>query len=899
MKTKSVSTAATRKTGVAKSGTNSNTAFLLKSTPPRITRGFLERDRLKLGRMLLTGTAATIITAPTGFGKTSLLSQWRRDALAQGSLTFWYSLDSYDTPLRLIKGLSYAAHTQCGKLGFSDVFLQWLDACNDAEEATTAWLAEIAKLSIEVLLLLDEADQLPHASRKQTLTQLLKNAPANLHLVFAARSEGTLLPNPVLSTCYATRITVSDLRFSLTETLAILFSVQGNHDNPESGVKLHELTEGWPLGVQLVVAALQRNSDLDGLLESATSDIHRYFVNHLIDHQSAETVELLARLAQLDVFHPAMCTDVLGNAAFSQDILRLQEETPFLVQAEGSDWMRLHAAAREVLRERLLKLPASVRQAMALQASLWYAQHDLYEEAAEQSFLAGDMDSAIALIKSHSQHMTVQGRSNVILSWYQRLSLETVKRHPSFWVPLAWALAMSERHEEAKPLIELILSLPDASLSEQFETDLICATVAAFADHVDLLQDHMNKWPELPHEVQINSIPIHLIIKGCSSLYHGQPHQARHDFARIAEIDRTQAFSPVSYGHADLANGLSHIWEGRYALAVQCLRPALAQAEENMDRRSPVASMIAAGLALAAWENDQPDNLGAILAGRLIVLERSGLPDTLISAYKVLAGLAEQEKRQDQALNILESLQAIGETRRLPRVRATALLELVKLHSKYGRAGAAQALSNELDLLIQTHQSQIAKPFIPLMALYSQLARAYSSLAADDTDAALVAAESATLLASKLKRGGESVEAGFIRAKVMKRQHKANARSVYDEVVSHAVSGGMTRLIRTAADEEYKILPVTQMALVDQPTKNDLLFQQDPIVLGAALLTQKEREILALLNRNFSNKEIARAMDIGEQTVKWHLKNLFSKLDASSRKHAVARARMLGLINTD
>jgi LuxR family maltose regulon positive regulatory protein len=81
--------------------------------------------------------------------------------------------------------------------------------------------------------------------------------------------------------------------------------------------------------------------------------------------------------------------------------------------------------------------------------------------------------------------------------------------------------------------------------------------------------------------------------------------------------------------------------------------------------------------------------------------------------------------------------------------------------------------------------------------------------------------------------------------------------------------------------------------------KNDLLFQQDPIVLGAALLTQKEREILALLNRNFSNKEIARAMDIGEQTVKWHLKNLFSKLDASSRKHAVARARMLGLINTD
>jgi LuxR family transcriptional regulator, maltose regulon positive regulatory protein len=883
--------------GTAQRLINPDTAFLLKSTPPRLTRGFLERDRLKFERLILTGSAAIIISAPTGFGKTSLLSQWRRDALTQGSLTFWHTIDNHDTPLRLIKGLSYSAQAQCGKLGFSDSFLDWINSCNDEEKATMAWLAEIAKLSVEVLLLLDEADQLPVASKNQVLGLLLHKAPANLRIALSTRSDLSLLSPTALSRTHVTRITASDLRFSLAETLDVLFSVQGNQSNPESGVKLHELTEGWPFGVQLVVAALQRNSDLDELLATTASDIHRYFVNHLIDHQPPETADLLARLAQLDLIHPDMCQDVLGNAAFTDDLLRLQRETPLMVQAEGSDWMRLHSAAREVLRERLMQLPETERQAMAHRASAWYSEHNLYEEAAEQAFIASDIDTALSLITHHSHHMTVQGRSSVILSWYQRLSPETVKHHPSFWAPLAWALAMSDRHAEAKPLIDLILSQPDTSLSDRFEADLIIATVAAFSDHVEQLQEHKNKWSALPHDIQINATPIHHIIKGCACLFYGCPHQARQEYARIADIDRTVAFSPVSYGHADFANGLSHIWEGRYALAIQGLRPALIRAEEYMDRRSPVASMIAAILAYACWETDQTDNLGALLAGRLIILERNGLPDALISAYKVLAGLAEREKRQDQALNILESLLAIGETRKLPRARAIALLELVKLHSRYGRADTARVLSNELKLLIQTYQSQIAEPFIPLIELYSQLAQAYSALATDDTDTALTAAESAVLLANKLKLGGESAEAGFLRAKILKHQQKSNAQAVYDETLSHAQACGMHRLINIMTLDGHNAAVAAIPAVTDKLIEADPTQAKDQTVLGAGLLTQKEREILTLLNRNFSNKEIARAMDIGEQTVKWHLKNLFSKLDASSRKHVVARARMLGLIS--
>jgi LuxR family maltose regulon positive regulatory protein len=871
-------------------------ALLLKCTPPRAVRHFLNRERLRLEHLELSGVYLTALVAPVGYGKTAQLAQWRREALARGILTIWYSLDARDEPRRLVRGLAYSAQASSGKRAFGQPFINWIADQPDPVEALTGWLAEVAELAADVLLLLDDVDLLPTSTRTQLLPYLFANAPPNLHIALAARPTSALTASGALSMAPVTRVVGSDLRFRHDETMAVLSTALGTPRSLEAGVRLHELTEGWPLGVQLAVAALQRGGDLAALLAAATADIRRYFVDTAIDRQSAEARHLLVRLAQFDVIHPDFCSAVLDTPEVGAQLLRLLDDTPLLLRAEGSDWMRLHPLARDALSERLAQLPHAERQAMSRKAAAWYAEHQLNEEAAQYAFLAGDIDAAVSLVEGSTHSMTVLGRSAAVLAWYQRLSPTDVGEHPGFWAPVAWALAMSERHAEAQPLIARILARPDLPLPLRFEADLIVATAAAFADRVELGTEVYERWRPPPPEARPEEVIVWT--NGCAfaDLYRGQPDQARLQWSRIAGLERSEAYSPVSFGFADYGLGLSYLWEGRYTLAEQALRPALARAEQRLDRNNPVTCMLAALLAESCYEGGQDDEPRAILAGRLEVIEHYGLPDALIAAYKTLARVADREGRQDQALDLLEALCAIGEARAMPRLQFSAKCELVRLHARHARTETAQTLSAQLDSLITNRSDHWPSVFTPWLTLQVHLARAHAALSHDGTSLvtqALEALESTVQLAKTIKRDGDLFEAYLLRAEALRRQGTSDARGARNEALSLAEASGMVRLLR-----EHEALQSASAALSSTAVdKVKPATRPEPLARSTGLLTTKEREVLALLSRNLSNKEIALAMAISEQTVKWHIKHLFNKLNAGGRKHAVARARLLGLVD--
>lgn len=873
-------------------------SLLLKSTPPRIARGFLDRERLHLSRLEASGGQVTAVLAPTGFGKTSQLNHWRREAIAKGGLAFWLTLDSKDDPQQLIRGLSYCAHLGSGKRGFDEEFMRWIDECTDPREAITGWLAEVADLSVEVVLLLDDVDRLPTHTRSEVLTYLLGNTPANLHIALAARPAGALVASGALRTTTVTRLTASDLRFRVDETLGVLSYALGGRCNVDAAAALHDLTEGWPYGVQLAAAALYRSGDIAGLLGAATSDIRRYFVDTVINSQTVDAVHLLVRLANFDLIHPQLCEAALGRPDLAEVLVELRDETPLLSQGEDSEWMRLHPMAREALKERLLQLPLEDRRLMSRKASIWFAAHELYEEAAEQAFLAGNLKAALDLVERSTYEMTVKGKSSAVLAWYRRLSQDALYKYPSFWSAAAWGLAMSEHHREAQPLVDLILAQPKVSVAQRFETMLIEATAAGFSDRIDTLVDKVAGWPDVPKDVRPGDIPVHIIGKSMVALCFGRPDQARLALARIAELDPQSSYSPMSSGLADYGVGLSYLWEGRCTLADQALRPALARAEEQLHRNHPVSSMLAALLAQASWESAQVDDTAALLAGRLSILEHQGLPDALIPAYRTLARIAAHEGRQDQALNLIESLSSIGHARSLLRLQVAARFELARLHAKHGRAESALAASNDLDALMNDHHASTQKALTPWIQLHAELARTYALLAVEEgceLADALAAAESALQLSTSMKRGGEEVEARLLRAEVLRRHGAAESRAVFSEAVSLAQAGGMHRLLREL--RELHGNRETAVAAVAEPVPPIATAAiDDHYMRGTALLTTKEREVLSLLSRNMSNKEIARAMVVSEETIKWHMKNLFSKLNAAGRKHVVARARMLGLV---
>jgi len=874
-------------------------SWLLKSAPPRAVRGFLDRDRLNWNRLERSGTQVIALLAPTGYGKTALLGHWRREALARGALVFWHTADARDEPMRLVRGLAYAAQSGSGKRGFSSEILQWIESSSDPREALTGWLAEVAALAVEVVLLLDDVDGLPAATCSQVLSYLVGNAPANLRIALAARPTSALMASGTLSTASLTRASASDLRFTLRETLAVLSAAVGARCNPDTALRLHELTDGWPLGVQLAVSALHRGGNLEDLLGAATADIRRYFIDTVIDRQPRSAVQLLVRMAQFELLYPGLCSAIFEQDDVEQDLLRLQEETPLLLRGEGGAWLRLHPLAREVLRERLARVPYAERQALSRRASRWYADQGMNEEAAEHAFFAGDVEAAIALVERHTHQMTVYGRSAAVLAWYQRLSPAEIRRHPGFWAPAAWALAMSDRHEEARPLIDLILSQERLTLAAQLEAALIAMTAAAFADRLDLMSAGLALWPEPVREISPADQAVYLVSKGMDRLYAGNPEQARRQWARIAAGETPETYSPMAYGFGDYGTGLSYLWEGRFALAEQLLRPALARAEERMHRSNPVACMLAAILAEACWERGNGDDPRALLAGRLEVLERFGLPESLTSAYRVMARIAEEEGRQDQALDFLVSLRAIGESRAMIRMQVDAQFEIVCLHVRHGRADTALAQSAQLDAMIRSRPPHTPESIVRWLELRGALAGAQAALA-HPGEAPLAGArralEVATDRAEGLKREADAVHARLLRARLLLRQGSRDAQAAMSEAVSLGEASGMLRLVRALAQGPERRIGMDAQA-PERAVEVPRIRSETVPPRGAGVLTLKEREVLLLMSRSLSNKEIALAMGIGEQTIKWHVKNLFGKLDAASRKHAVARARILGLIS--
>jgi len=841
-------------------------ALLLKAIPPRVARDLLDRERLGLSR--LNGAAGQLITvvAPTGFGKTSQLAQWRKEALAGGSLVFWLTLDGRDEPLRLVNGLAQSAHQASGRHGFDNQFIESLERFSDPMEAMTAWLAEAARMSQDILLVIDEADRAPEATRTEFLSYLAGNAPANLRIAVGARPTVRIGVDGNLVDAAYTRFSAHDLRFRAEETIAILSAALGKAHDVEVAVRLHELIEGWPLGVQLAVASLSRHDDLSGFLSGATADIRRFFIDRLIDRQSDQARQLLIRISPLDLVHPELCVAICDGVDVREDLRRLQAQTPLLSQAEEGEWMRLHPMAREVLDERYRQIPESERKAMSVRASDWLADAGLFEAAAEQALTAGMSERAYDMAEGVVQQMLTDGRIGAVLEWHRRLPGDDFLRHPGFWMPAAWALAMSERYPEARPLLDRIEAQPDLGIEDKFEASLIRSTIAGFSDSGDELSAELKHWPEPPAAARPRDVPIYWISRGLASLHAGLPDRARVDWMRFDSFERSVMYTPMTQGFGSYGVAISHLWEGRCALAEQVLRPALAKAEAQMGRRNLVTCMLAA-------------------------LERQGLPDALLSAYLTLARMAEHEGRHDKAFSLLEELRAHGVTRRMPRLHFAAQCEMIRQHSRAGRGETAGTLVRQLGVTFTTQRNQFPEAFLPWLELQLELAKVHAALAhhgADHMIEALQEVDRAAGLAAALNLGWEAIEIRMLRSLVLERcGDVAAADEIRREGKSLAEINGQNRLSAVycgtsgvqAADKPGTVPPAAMDA-----------------ASGGAILTIKEREILALLAQNLSNKEIAIALDLSEQTVKWHLKNLFQKLDGANRKHTVARARMLGLI---
>jgi len=193
--------------------------LLLKVTPPRVPRFLVARERLLSGDARLLEQPVVLVQAPAGFGKTSLLAQWRRESLARGAVVAWLSAQPQDDPTRLVQALALAVRTGAGRPAFGHTLLA--GPPRDPIEGITSWLAELAQTALDIVLIADEVDRLPPEAL-DVLVYLLRNVPPNLRVVIAARPDCALGIEDLVDYGHCVVIGPAQLRFELGETIALM-----------------------------------------------------------------------------------------------------------------------------------------------------------------------------------------------------------------------------------------------------------------------------------------------------------------------------------------------------------------------------------------------------------------------------------------------------------------------------------------------------------------------------------------------------------------------------------------------------------------------------------------------------------------------------------------------------
>ena len=870
----------------------SDSGFVLKTTPPRMSRSALLRERLAREADGVFDSTALAVVAPAGFGKTTLLLQWRQRWLEQGARVAWLSADAQDEPLRFAALLLHAVRG-IGSVDQADV------AGLAGMEAVTALLAGIARRRVQVVVVVDDAERLPAATVAQVLQYLLFNAPANLHIALGSRAPLPLRTAELLAHDRFRQLSVEELRLLPEESVTLLEARLGTRLDMDARMRLHDATEGWPIGLQLAVAAIEHEPDPAAAaraLSARRGSLQDYFSDSMRAAFDDATMSALVRIAALDRFDTDLCEMACGAEA-GELLQRLLRETPILIEGDDAGWFRLHPLARDYLLGLFERLPAAERADLHGRIAHWHAERQLFHQAAEHALAAGDE----ALAQAHAARVLWQlgawGRVDEAREWLARMPGVLASPDPRLRLGAATVLAFSERNAEGLQMAMDVLADPAIALELRLVALRVVSSAAAYADQPDLLQALLDEWPAVPGELDEPLYRFnHLNVSTFIALHAGDIDRL-HAFAGEAQALGDQGSVLLAAAVNRMLVGLGYLWEGNPGKAAEWLQPCLSGAERQHGRRSMIACLHASVLAQAMIELDRPEAVRLLLADRLDVIERAGFPDNILAAYRALAQAALARGDEAGAIAVLEGLDELARRRQLPRLRAHALAGRIRLLALKGCHESVAGLLATLDALAAAFDVDAQRIYQPEYRLVAAIARAHAALAGDDLAEAGRQLDAAAATATAMNRTRDLRIVRILRAVVAHKRGDRVAYTLLLEAVGLASLSGTCLLadahpgaLAMAADlDKVTFLPEPPPA----PTAG-----HGATAAPSGLLTPKESEILGLLGRGMSNKRIALTLGIGAETVKWHLKNLFSKLSAGTREHAVDRARLLGLIGT-
>jgi len=838
----------------------------------------------------------TLVSAPAGFGKTTLVAEWLNSVERPST---WLALDEGDNdPTRFLTYLVIALQTIDPSIGREARATLRSPQQATPEVLLTELINDVVASSSPFVLVLDDYHLIQTLPIHRLLAFLLEHQPSGMHLVILSREDPPFPLSRLRARGDMTEIRQRDLRFTEEETAQFLGRVMRLDLSSEDVAALHRRTEGWVAGLQLVGLSLSGSDDVRRLVESFTGS-HRYVLDYLIEEvferQPHDVQDFLLKTSILNRFTASLC-DAVAERKDSRDVLlNLEHANLFIVPLDESrEWYRYHHLFADLLRHRLALDGHEVIRRLHRMASDWYGDHRFSDDAIRHALSASSWDRAAALILDVADQKLKDGEVVTLARWLGMLPDDELRDHPQLYPGYGWALILTGQLGAAEAILTEAERVGEANSGRNRQKAFLAdvAAVQAFiartrGDDVRTIALSRRALSLLPEDnlASRSVLAVNLGIAYWSSGHLTEAEEALKEAEHAAQGSGNQYARLVALGFL----GVVQAAQGRLREAAERLRKAI-----RVGQGSPPTALAYDQLSALLYEWNDLDGAADHLCRGIDLGARSGNVEIQIGGYRLLARL---RQAQGNASGALEALRQgdwlIRETDVSPLMRARNAACHVRIALAQRDLAAATRWAERVT------EDADDSPFYPLLGL---------------TPARLLLGRNRKAAAAKqLERWYDAaVRAGWRCGVVEVRALQAMAASTCDEALTFladalvlAESEGYVRtfvdkgppmadLLRQAATRgtapEYV---ASLLAAFEVRGEVSLRPRTQPLVEP---LSDRELEVLRLLVDRRTNQEIAQALIISVNTVKTHLKSIYGKLGVHSRQEAVAEARELALL---
>ena len=898
----------------------------------------------------------TLVAAPAGFGKTTVLADWLNHEKQRSQHVAWLGLDASDSdPTQFLRYLIAALQTVAPHVGARVLNLLRSSQTPSIELLMPLLVNDLVSLPEDSILVLDDYHVIETRAVHEALAYLLDHLPPQLHLVITTRVDPPLPLSRMRARGQLTELRAHDLRFTQEEAAAFLQETMGVPVSLEDVAVLEGRTEGWIAGLQLTALSLRdRSTEQRAQFIASFTGSNRFVVDYLVDEvlarQPAHLQRFLLQTSILDRLSGPLCdavalsdtsaedrVPVLRNQPYSQAVLEeLERANLFIVPLDGERrWYRYHHLFAQVLCERLTSGTSTEAVAMLhRRASTWFEQQGHVEEAVQHALAAQDWERAIHLIEAHGLLSILGGRVHSVLNWMSILPETSVSERPYLFYLNALGFFFANQLEAAEHRLQVIdEALSQSILDERFRAILgyaavTRAAIAFFRGYVaDGVTLSRQAWEILP-TTDVAARASATIQRACAFLVSGAVTLPNERELVTAVAAAREAGEVATYFNGSIILAGFQRRQGRLRQAAASYREAAHLVPEPHALPNSAPYYFGLGNVLREW-NDLHAADDLLMQGQELV--RSGMlaeADAVTQGYAAVAFLQQVRGEAKEARATLRELEMVARGRsfapHLFELAAAAQAQLAVMQGDLAQA-TLWAESNSW-----CPDDELSYPHEPVYLALARVRIAQGSLepARPYLRDALHLLEHLLKAAEAGQRVDSVIEILLLRALALQAQgdlpdalaalERALLLAAPEGYVHRFVDEGspMSALLARGlgaqgwgfgtGTQEQVVRPYAHKLLQlfsdtrDQgiPPAGALVATPAPQVAPYAIqaLSERELEVLQLVAAGRSNQAIAAELIVAVGTVKRHVSNIMGKLQAESRLEAVARARALGLI---